>query len=360
VLIESTPGAKRPNAGAHAFRWRLADNFFRRFGWFIVPVIATTALGVAQARDTLELYRSTATLSAASNPLLPTQSISGVNAQFWETPAGVTTRIINERLRTNSFLDAVAESAGLGPAIESGLLDLNVVRESIWASATGDSILSVNAQWNDPQVSYNLVAATIDEYENFLTETVASDSSQAEEFYSAQLDRLRAERGLEEQALTDFVARLPVLEDGESYPINVDLEIERLRARVDAVQGKIATAEAELDKAHLLRAQETVEAGRSFNVIDQPEVPGAPESTMMKQAMLLASFFMLGVVISGGALLLTTVFDQSVASSADLLPITGVTLVATVPPVVLANARSQNRVFRRVRGPAGMRRTRIT
>jgi len=358
VLSEPAATPKRPGAGAHAFWWRLTDNFFRRLAWFILPIIATTVLGVAQARDTVQLFRSSATLSAANNPLLPNQSISGVNQQFWETPAGVTSRIINERLRTNSFLIEVAESAGLGSAVETGLLDLNLVRANVWAGATGDSILAVNAQWNDPQVSYRLVVATIEEYEDFITETVASDSSQAEDFYTTQLEGLRLERDQSEQALTDFVAGLPALQEGESYPINVDLEVQRLRARVEAVEGKIATAEAELDKAHLLRAQQTVEAGRSFTVIDQPGVPGAPESTLMKQLTLVASFFMLGVVIAAGALLLTTVFDHSVASSADLLPITGVALVATVPLVAFANDRRHKRSFRRLRRRGGARRSR--
>jgi hypothetical protein len=66
---------------------------------------------------------------------------------------------------------------------------------------------------------------------------------------------------------------------------------------------------------------------------------------MMKRATLIASFFLLGLVIAAGALLVTTVMDQTVSSSADLLALSGVSLVATVPPVALAFDQSRRRPF---------------
>ena len=124
----------------------------------------------------------------------PSRQISGASAQFFETPAAATSRIINERLQTDLFLTAVAENAGIGCAVESGVIDLGVIRQSVWASANGDSILSVNAQWADPQVSYNLAAAIIKQYQTFLTDTVASDATAADDFYTSQLEELNAER----------------------------------------------------------------------------------------------------------------------------------------------------------------------
>ncbi len=353
VLRESAADGAPRRAGGQAFWWRLSDNLFRRLFWFALPVIALTVLGVAQARDTLALYRSTGTLSASTNPLVPQQPISGASAQFYESPGGATSRIINERLQTDRFLRAVADQAGLTSAIESGLIELDIVRESIWASANGDSILSVNAQWADPSVSYNLAAATIDQYETFLTETVASDSNAAEDFYTTQLEALNEEHEAAQAALDTYVRSLPDPEPGSSsYPINVQLEVERLNDKISSMEERIDAAQENVNAAKLARTQQTSEVGRSFDVIDAPRVPSAPESTLMAEAMLIASFLVLGLVIAAAALLVTTMLDQTVASAADLLSITGITTVATVPP-------ARTLLKHRARWRPGRRRSRI-
>jgi hypothetical protein len=336
VLSESAVDGAQQRAGGQAFWWRLADNLFRHLVWFALPVLALAAIGLVQARGTLELYRSTGTLSASTNPLVPEQTISGASAQFFESPAAATSRIINERLQTDSFLLAVAENAEIGGAVESGVIDLAVIRQSVWAAANGNSILSVNAQWADPRVSYNLVAAIIKQYQTFLTDTVASDATAAEDFYTSQLKELTGERDVAQIALDDFVAELPDLDPGENYGVTVQLQVERLNAKVSSIDAKIDAAEENIDNAQLARAQQTTEAGRSFTVIDQPLVPGAPESSLIEQVTLVAAFLLLGLVISAAALLVTTVLDQTVASAADLLTIASITMVATVPSVHLA------------------------
>lgn len=318
--------------------------------WFLLPILGMTAFGVSQASNTPQVYQSTGTLSASTNPLVPELSATGANVQWWEGPAAATSRIINERLSTNTFIAAVAEQAGLRGAIDAGLIDLGVVRAAIWASPNGDSILSINAQWNDAQTSYQLVAATISQYEAFITETVAGNSSEAVTYYSEQLDSLQAERDTAERALTDYIAGLAQYDDDATYPIGVQIEVDRLTSRLDAVESQIAAAEAKIDEARLQESQQTTQAGRSFTVVDEPRVSGAPQSTLMKRVMIIAAFLLMGVVIAAAALLLTTVLDQTVASPADLLALGGVALVATVPPVRLAgHARSRRWRARRRR-----------
>jgi uncharacterized protein involved in exopolysaccharide biosynthesis len=343
MLSESAAGNSRQLAGGHAFWWRMTDNLFRRLVWFVLPIVAMTVLGISQANKTVEVYQASGQLSASTNPLVPDQQVSGMTSQLFESPAGATSRIINERLRTDSFLTKVAAAAGLGASIESGLLDLNVIRSTVWASANGDSILSVNARTSNPQLSYALVTATIAEFQSFVTETAASDSTEAEAFWSQRLESLEAERQQAQAALTEFVDQLPPLAEGEERAVQDELELGRLSDRVSSLDSKVDDATAELDRAQLLRTQQSTEAVRRVTVIDEPRVPGAPESTLMKRVTLVGSFFLLGVVIAAAALLVTTVLDQSVASSADLLAITGIALVATVPPVRFADARPVGR-----------------
>lgn len=340
MLSESTGGR------SSAFWWRLVDNAFRRFVWYALPIVILTGVGVLQASNTIELYESTATLSASSNPLVPEQNASGATAQFFESPAGATSRIINEQLRTDSFLMAVADEAGLDQALEIGIIDLEVVRSSIYASERGTSILSVVAQWGDPQTSYQLVSATIDQYQEFLSESVASNAAEAEAFYTEQLEALEVERDLAQEALTTYAASLPPDED--SFVAQV--EVERLSNELAAAELKVDEAQQNIDAARLARAQQTTEAGRSFTVIDVPRVPDAPESTLIKRLTVVVSFMVLGAAISASVLLITTALDRTVSSVADLLVLPSVTLVASVP--TLRSLQSGHRRF------AGRRRRR--
>jgi capsular polysaccharide biosynthesis protein len=290
-------------------------------------------LGFFQASKTGQLFQSSGTLSASTNPLVPDPSIDGINSQFWESPAQATSRSLNERLGTENFMQAIVDEAGLSESVDAGLLDIAYVRQHIWATANGDSILAVHAQWDDPQTSYDLANATIAQFQDFLEATASSKASAAEEYWTARLARLEEQRAGAEQALTTYVESLPELDADQDYPVPVQVQLEALRDSVSSLQEKISGAEEKIDEAVLLRTQESSEASESITIIDAPQVPGAPVSTVMKRIMLVMSFMMLGFVIAFAALLVTTVLDHSVSSPADLLAIAEIPLVATIPPV---------------------------
>jgi hypothetical protein len=352
VLSESSAGSPQPAAGGKAFWWRLTDNLFRRLGWFLVPVILMTAFGFVQANNTLELFHSSGTLRTLSNPLVPDAQINGVAADYWETPADAMANSINEQLSIDGFLTAIAQRADLKSQIDNGVLDPEVIRASIWASADGESILSVHAQWDDPAVSHALATATIAEFQNFLTETAASQSTNAEAHYRAQLTRLESEHDEAKAALGEYVDSLGL--SSNDLPYDAEVQLNELSDEVTALRTKIAAVETSLDEATLARTQESSEATRSIRVVDQPEVPTAPESNVVQRISLVISFMLLGIVIASAALLVTTVLDHSVSSTADLLTIGGISLVATVPTV-----RIGDRDHRRL-GGRGPRRRRGT
>jgi hypothetical protein len=339
MLGEAAAGASGSDGRRHAFWWRLTDNLFRRLGWFIIPVVVMTLVGFQQSRQTLNLFQTSATLSASTNPLLPEpQTVGGTSAQWWETPSDVTARIVNEQLRTDHFLTSVAESAGLGNALDSGLIDLGVVRANVGASKKGDVLFSISARWADPETALKLVEATITEYERYLVDTISTDSTAAEQYFQEQLTRVEGTRDAAEKELTDLIAGLPEADDEQTLPIPTQLEVDRLTSKIETAEGAVTATQAQLDNARIAREEKANFASRSFRVVDEPKLPGAPASTMSKSLMTVAAFFMFGVVISAAALLVTTVLDHTVASSADLLVLQGVPLVATVPQLSMSIA----------------------
>jgi hypothetical protein len=318
-------------AGGHAFWWRLLDNLFRRWGLFLIPVVAMGALGVVQAGNTVAQYQTAATLSVAANPLLPEQPVSGAEVGRRESVAGATSRTINERLGTDAFLSEVARQAGLGDAIDSGFLGLPAIRGRVWAGSSGQSLVRVNATWADPQTAHRLVLATIDEYRRFVADTVTTAAASAEEFWSEQLVQLQTDRDATEAELDEYVAGLPTLEGGSDYPATVELELNRLYNQIDSLQIEIGDVQRQVDTAVLTRTQQSASAGQSLSVIDPPVVPNAPESTLVRQAMTIVAFVLMGGVIAIAALFVTTLLDRTISSPVELMALPSVANVVTVP-----------------------------
>lgn len=318
---------------SRAFWLRLSENLFRRLPLFILPIVVMGAIGIFQASRVTPTYSSDGVLSAASNPLVTEQQIRGAGLQNFESPAAGTSRIINEQLRTASFTTEVARRAGLSEPLEDELITLDTIRDNVVAFPDGNSLLTVSATWDDPVTSFQLAEAVIDTYRTYLLETVASDSQEAEEYYRGLLADAEAELNAAEQELTTLLDGLPIVDDEADRPIDVRLEIQNLTSRIDRAEEQKSDAQRSIDDAELAVLQSRSEAGRSVQVIDEPEVPEAPDSTLQTQIVILAGFLALGAVISAIMLLLRTAFDHSATSPDDVLAIPEVNFVALVPPI---------------------------
>lgn len=327
------PTSEQRSSAAAAFWWRLTDNVFRRWFLFLLPVVVFAGLGVFQSTKTLEVYRSSGRLSVTSNPLVPDAVVSGAPAQFWETPGDVTSRTLNEQLRTDSFIEEIAERSGLTEAVTTGLLELEIIRANVWTSVNGGTLVSVNATWADPATSLALVEATIAGYQDYIAQAVASESREAVDFYTEQLVDLEADVTAADTALREFVATLPDLESGETLPFLQQTELDRLSTDLKTAEDKVTATEDEIDRAKLNVRTAQSDAGRSLTVVDAPTLPSAPESTIIDRIVTIISYTVLGLAVAVAALLVSTVLDQSVVSHRDLATISGVAFVATVPLV---------------------------
>lgn len=336
VLHAASTDARSSTQRARAFWWRFADNAFRHWVWLAMPVIAFVMIGLIQASGTAEVYKSTATLSASSNPLAPEESGS---SQLSESTAAAISRSINERLQTDSFLLAVLDQAGLGDDARAGRLDLIATRDHILAEAGGDAILTINVEWDDPQTSQRLAAATIGQFEQLvdqhIAQTLASDASEAESFYATQLEARQADRDVAEQELESYLATLPALPTGVDPSVEVQVDIDRLSNRLTAAEAQVGAAQASLDDATLARTQLVSQIDRSVTVIDPPQVPDTAEPVLVRQAATVIGFTLLGLILVLGALLLTTALDSSVVSTLDLIDLPGIGYVTTIPTLAL-------------------------
>ena len=330
---ELPPTVDRESSAASAFWWRLADNTFRRWFLFLLPIVLFAGLGVLQSTKTLEVYRSDGLLNVTSNPLVDDPVIGGAPVQFWETPSDVTSRTLDEQLQTDAFVETVAEGAGLLDAVNTGFLELDVVRASVWASSSGSSLVTVSATWADPETSLALVQATVNGYQAYIADTVATEANEAVDFYTEQLAGYEADVQAAKDALTTFADALPELEDGEEMALADSLELGQLTNEVQAAELKVTTTEENIENAQLNVRASRSEAGRSLTVVDPPELPTAPESTTIDRLITIVSYTVLGIAVAVAALLVSTVLDRSIVSHRDLVSLPGVSFVAAVPVV---------------------------
>ena len=171
---------------------RLLETFFSRWWLYILPVVALTGLGFYTAGSKADEYRSSAVLSADLEPLLGDfQDVARVDVLSWENAAQSASRRINEALRTDEFVRVVA--AGAGVPADSTVVTLLDVRGSLWVSADGQNLLSVNARTIDPQLAQRLVQSTITTFLQTVVDDQISTGTATVEYLMDQQDQLQGD-----------------------------------------------------------------------------------------------------------------------------------------------------------------------
>jgi hypothetical protein len=325
------------------FSRRLADNFFRRWFWFVLPVLLLGGYGLTTALDAESEYRTSGTLSASANPLFEQPEIRGTEIGTFESAAEGAARLIDEQLGTDAFVDEVAERSGLAEAIEAGVVSRQEIRSSVWTTVVGQNFFRVWAAWDDPSVALELVNATIDSYLDELAEVAAADSLEAVTFWErAETEALTSVDTAEADLLEFLSATRP--DETEQRSVDEELTLLRLNSAVDQTRQELNDAREQIERALLAVEQAESDAGRPLRVVDEPQIPEFPESIRRGQVITFATYLLLGLMIGAGALVLSTVLDRSIRSASQLGVVAGVEPVSSAEYVKrLDGSRRRNR-----------------
>lgn len=319
---------------------RLFDQFFRRWWLFLLPVVIIGAVGVYVASGFSGEFVSKGRLSASANPLVEQPVVRGNDIGAFESPAAGTARLINEQLRTDSFLDDVAARSGLGELIETGLLERDVLRNQLFAYQNGENILTVEAAWGDSATSFALVDATISAYLEYVAEVVTVDSNDAVEFYSSRKSDAELIFADADAELESYIASLPASVRFESLPLENQIEIESLTAAANRANDDVRAAQNLIDEATLQAREFERAAFQKLRTVDAPQVPEEAESTITQQAITVIMFTIIGALVALAALVVSTIADRSIRSRAQFARILNDGAVVTVPSVNMPRGRS--------------------
>ncbi|MET0911643.1 MAG: hypothetical protein ABWZ99_19410 [Ilumatobacteraceae bacterium] len=312
------------------FSARLVDQFFRRWFFYVLPVVLLVLVGVRAANNVTADFSSQGTLSASANPLVETPEVRGGAIGQFEAPATGISRLINEQLRSDAFAREVAERAGLTAAIEQGLITLDTIRGRVSASPQGENLLTVSSSWGDGQTAFLLVDSTIATYLDLVADTVAIDSNEAIDYWTERQTAAQERVDNAQRELTAYVATLPDLEPGEQRTTDEQLNLNRLDLTLTRALEDVDGAQDAIDTAQLNLEQSQSQAGRQVRIIDPPVAPASPGSTLFSKLTTLIMFAMIGLLISLAALVITTLIDHSVRSPAQLRVAAGVDSVAVI------------------------------
>lgn len=337
VSYDDFPAAGRSGGAAttagRRFRVRLAEALFRRWPFVVVAILAFGAVGVAAASRQTEEYRSVGLLNVADTTLLgDLTSVRGDATFSYETVATRTARSVNELLRTDTFVRDVVDRAGLTASVESGVVTLETVRTSVYASADGDTLLQVIASTSDPEASYRLASATIDGYIAYVLESEVSESEGFEQFFKKRQPALQDAVDAAQEAIDDYLRSHPAPANGADRPIEEQIDLQRLDGTLSAAEDALATNQQKIEDAQLATDTSIAESGQKLKVVDPPSVPDAPESTLKASAFTILVFLVLGTGASLAALVAIALVDRAVRSADDIADDeSGLVILASIP-----------------------------
>jgi uncharacterized protein involved in exopolysaccharide biosynthesis len=310
---------------------RLLETFFRRWWAYLIPVVLFTAAGVALQSRAEAGYKSVGVITISSESLIGNLTAIRGDGQFgYETPADYTSRRINSLLGTDLFIESVVQNAGVSSAVDSGTLTYLYLRKAIGAGAAGDSLVQVSATTYDAELSARLARGTLDAYVDYVISTDVSDSEDTVAFFNARLAEYNTALTNATTALDDYVSAHPgpAL---ELRPLNEQIEINRLTNAVNAAQDQVTTIMRQSDEASLARDQAEADVNQRLRIVDEPQIPTAPEPRLKKLITVVLLFAVMGSLLAAAALVLCSIADRSVRSADEVEAKMGVPVLAVIP-----------------------------
>jgi uncharacterized protein involved in exopolysaccharide biosynthesis len=310
---------------ARPFISRLLETFFRRKWLYLLPLVPFLALGVLTVLTTGDSYRSTGLVRVNLNTTVD-QVNEEDNAISGETPAAFAARQLNDQLQTNELLHPLMRAAEVEVTDENE----DAVRRSVWAAAAADDLVTVNAATANRDLSFRLADATIRSYRDWRIQQAQNDSDAAVAYFTKLANEGPA------RVLADANQRLKAAADLYQGPLDQQsqaaaTEIGRLTAEQTAAQDAYNVAMAKVTEAQQAGAEAVANIPQQFRAIDDPEPPQAPEPRRKQDIMTLAIFTILGLLVSGAALVVGTLMDRSVRFSDEIEAHLDVPVIATIP-----------------------------
>jgi uncharacterized protein involved in exopolysaccharide biosynthesis len=327
---------------------RLLESFFRRWYLYLVPLVLLCIVGVLNVAGTKKLYQSLGTFNVESSTVLSTLSGTGDPSTGYDTPATATSKRIGALLQTEQFIKDISVKAHLDGAVAAGQITLGEIRTSIAAWPNGSSLVNVSGTNVNPAVAQALAGATIDAFVQGIIDSQASQSDAAVAFFSQLVTNYQADVTKTQGALDTFLAAHPAPAVG-NRPDDELAELARLNADLTAAQGRYDDAVGKGQDAQLSTEKTKADVGERLRVVDAPQMPTVPMGGLKTSITNFATFAVLGVLLTAGAIVVGTLLDRTIRTPNDVSRL-GFRLLTVVPDSGSKHSR-RARAAKPARGP---------
>lgn len=313
---------------------RLLESFFRRPLLSLAPFVLALLIGAGYIFLSPPEYLSSGKIYVEKESLLASLTSSNNDVSWWVTPAQATSNEIYELLATNAFVRSAIQQTKLEPLMAGGpdvVWEIfTFFRDTISVNTLGDKLVEIRATTDDPELSYQMVVATMDTYLKWKMNNDFQESIAAQKFFEELIAPYQADVDAARQALIDFLSANPEPVRGERPP-GEQFQLDQLQAALARAEERLSAAQENEESARLALVKNESLIRQTYQIIDQPEIPLRAEFSIAGFIKNMVIFVAIGVFLSasligGGALL-----DRSLRFPVDVQNGLGVPLLALVP-----------------------------
>jgi uncharacterized protein involved in exopolysaccharide biosynthesis len=301
---------------------RLLETFYRHRWLYITPlivmVIATGVYFTVMKRD----YLSQGTLLVNGQSLLASlSSLTNSNSNVWVTPAQSTASEINELIRTDAFIRAIVQQTDLEDEMTKSPKEVNQLfvdlRTNFSITTIGDNQTLIAAANDDPKIAYQLVDSLINNYIQWKIKSKKTESQTALTFFSNLIDQYNKDVQTASTNLRTYLLQHPEPTRGER-PYVEQFEIDNLTEEVKLAQTRYNNALDKEENAKLSLEQVETDAAQTYVIVDAPEIPTQPETSLTKVGLNLSVFIVAGLLLSIGLLFVSYLLDKTIRFPLDV------------------------------------------
>lgn len=235
------------------------------------------------------------------------------------SPAQRQADVVNDLLRTQSFRLAVAEAAGLidplGAEGGGAASATTIVADSVEARADGANLLLLIGVHEEAETARVLAQAAVAAYNDRLRMEAERQVAVELDYYQRQMVTAEEELAQRRAEAEAYAAQHPEVLDRDTY----DSRYEQLTGRVDAQARLVDGLAQAMQDAQLNAVSFAQGLAARLNVVDPAATPEAPlQPTRTRKYGLPVAAAVLGMMLSGGYLLVAYYTDHSIASREDL------------------------------------------
>lgn len=329
---------------------RFLETFFRHKLLILLPFILTPLVVVPFALVLVRpYYETTAGLWVERPSYVPTTDDASWNR--YVTPAQNQQQRLAELLNTRAFTEDIARRTSLAPLLETPAGRDEVfeyLTRAIYPLPTGNKLLSIRVRTEDPDLSVEIVNATVAAFRERNQNERMQAASAAISFYEQQQRAADEQTTASRERVRRYVAANPRAAGGDpnTNPNRINLPTSAIDPQLGEMLKRLENDERESERLRGLMEQARFEASAalegtdsSLQLLDPPIYPTQPERERRRLLILPAAAVAIGTLVSALLLVALTASDRSVRSTADLSPLGRV--IGVVPRMGLRRLSDQ-------------------